>query len=178
MIDDPVRIRDASLEDAGLLGALGARTFRETFVEDFAMPYSERDIATFLPGAYGEDVIGALLADPAHRHLLAWQGARAVGFALAGPVGLPHPDVRAEDRELKRIYVVRDAQGTGAGRALFEAAMAWMHGEGARRVWLGVWSGNARAQRFYASRGFTKVGEYRFRVGETLDHEHILRRDE
>ena len=55
--------------------------------------------------------------------------------------------------------------------------MAWMHGEGARRVWLGVWSGNVRAQQLYASRGFTKVGEYRFRVGETLDHEHILRRD-
>ena len=177
MIDESVIVRDAGLEDATLLGALGTRTFRETFVEDFAMPYSERDIATFLPGAYGEDAIRALLGDPSHRHVLAWRGARAVGFALAGPARLPHPDVRADDRELKRIYVVRDAQGTGAGRALFDAAMAWMHGEGARRVWLGVWSGNARAQRFYASRRFTKVGEYRFRVGETLDHEHILRRD-
>jgi ribosomal protein S18 acetylase RimI-like enzyme len=173
--DEPVTIRDASLEDAFLLGALGERTFRETFVEDFARPYSERDIATFVSGAYGEGAIRALLIDPSHRHLLAWRGATAVGFALAGPVLLRHPDVRADDRELRRIYVLRDAQGTGAGRALFDAAMAWMHGEGARRVWLGVWSGNARAQRFYASRGFTKVGQHRFRIGETLDDDHILR---
>ena len=43
-------------------------------------------------------------------------------------------------------------------------------------IWLGVWSGNDKAQAFYAKRGFAKVGEYRFRVGETLDHEFIMRR--
>jgi ribosomal protein S18 acetylase RimI-like enzyme len=68
---------------------------------------------------------------------------------------------------------VREAQGLGAGRALLDAALEWL---GGRRIWLGVWSGNGRAQRVYEKRGFVKVGEYRFRVGETLDEELIFRR--
>jgi ribosomal protein S18 acetylase RimI-like enzyme len=43
-------------------------------------------------------------------------------------------------------------------------------------IWIGVWSENLGAQRFYARRGFEKVGEYGFPVGKTLDHEFILRR--
>jgi ribosomal protein S18 acetylase RimI-like enzyme len=43
-------------------------------------------------------------------------------------------------------------------------------------LWIGVWSENLGAQRFYARRGFQKVGEYGFHVGRTIDREFILRR--
>ena len=43
-------------------------------------------------------------------------------------------------------------------------------------IWLGVWSGNLRAQAIYAACGFVKVGEYRFPVGTWRDEELILRR--
>jgi ribosomal protein S18 acetylase RimI-like enzyme len=39
-----------------------------------------------------------------------------------------------------------------------------------------VWSENFGAQRFYGRYGFEKVGEYGFRVGNTVDHEFILKR--
>ena len=78
---------------------------------------------------------------------------------------------------MKRIYFLREAQGLGGGRLMFEAIMGWLETQGRRRVWLGVWSGNLKAQDFYFRNGFKKVGDYRFRVGETLDHEFILRRD-
>jgi ribosomal protein S18 acetylase RimI-like enzyme len=169
-------IREATLDDAPLLATLGARTFRETFVEDFAMPYSPGDVEVFLSKTYAEEALRRYLRDPAHRHYLATHEERPVGFALAGPNGLPHPASREGDGELKRIYVVRDAQALGIGRALFDATIGWLESSGPRRVWIGVWSGNERAQRFYSRRGFVKVGEYRFRVGDTLDHEFILRR--
>jgi ribosomal protein S18 acetylase RimI-like enzyme len=169
----PVTLRHATLDDAVLLSELGSRTFRETFVEDFRMPYSASDIAAFLPAAYGVEAIRKYLVDPAFHHAIAEYDGRAVGYALVGPNGLPHADARPQDGELKRIYVVRDAQGLGAGRALLGAALDWL---GARRIWLGVWSGNLRAQQVYEKRGFAKVGEYEFRVGETLDREYILRR--
>jgi diamine N-acetyltransferase len=54
--------------------------------------------------------------------------------------------------------------------------MAWLLAEGPRDIWIGVWSENYRAQRFYERHGFLKVGEYGFPVGGTLDHEFILRR--
>ena len=47
---------------------------------------------------------------------------------------------------------------------------------GPRRVWLGVWSGNTGAQRFYARRGFQIVGEHTYAVGDTIDEEYAMRR--
>jgi ribosomal protein S18 acetylase RimI-like enzyme len=169
----PLVVRSARLEDAALLSELGTRTFRETFLEDFCLPYSESDLATFLPEAYGVAAVGAYLADGACRHFIAEQDGRPVGYALVGPNRLPHGEARPGDGEVKRIYVLRHAQGLGAGRVLLDAGLAWL---GDRRTWIGVWSGNLRAQRVYERRGFVKVGEYEFRVGSTLDHEYILRR--
>jgi hypothetical protein len=43
-------------------------------------------------------------------------------------------------------------------------------------VWLGIWSGNVRAQAIYAACGFVPVGTYRFPVGSWFDDELIYRR--
>jgi ribosomal protein S18 acetylase RimI-like enzyme len=99
-----------------------------------------------------------------------------VAYAAAGPAALPHPDVRSADGELKALYVAAEAQGLGLGRALMAAALAWLEQPAARTLWLGVWSENHRAQRFYARYGFTKAGEYDFPVGTWRDREFILRR--
>jgi ribosomal protein S18 acetylase RimI-like enzyme len=42
---------------------------------------------------------------------------------------------------------------------------------------LGVYGGNARAQRFYVKQGFQVVGTRRFRVGATLHDDLIFARE-
>jgi ribosomal protein S18 acetylase RimI-like enzyme len=66
-------------------------------------------------------------------------------------------------------------QGQGLGTRLFEAALEWLE-QHYSPLYIGVWSQNHGAQRFYARYGFTKVGEYGFPVGSTVDREFILRR--
>jgi len=171
-----ITIRTATPADTSTLSRLGRETFVHTFVTELNLPYTDADLAEFLPQAYGEDVIAAYQADPRYVHLLAEMDGEAVGYALVGPNGLPHADARPEDGELKRIYLVKRAQGTGAGQALHRAAIAALHDLGHTVIWLGVWSENLRAQRFYEKDGFRKVGEYSFKVGSTLDHEFIMRR--
>ena len=55
--------------------------------------------------------------------------------------------------------------------------MEWLERDGPRTLWIGVWSENHGAQRFYTRHGFARVGEYQFPVGRVRDHEFILRRD-
>jgi RimJ/RimL family protein N-acetyltransferase len=62
------------------------------------------------------------------------------------------------------------------GGTLFAAALDWLLREGPRTLWIGVWSENLGAQRFYARHGFAKAGEYEFPVGRVRDREFILRR--
>jgi len=115
----------------------------------------------------------------AHPQCATWlleREGEAIGYALAGPCDLPHPDVTPSDGELKRIYVLRGHQGGGRGTMLLKTALDWLEKDGPRPLWIGVWSENLGAQRLYGRLGFEKVGEYRFPVGETRDREFILKR--
>ncbi|HJW45615.1 MAG TPA: GNAT family N-acetyltransferase, partial [Lysobacter sp.] len=80
------------------------------------------------------------------------------------------------DGELKRLYLLASAQGSGVGARLFDEALTWLEREGPRTLWISVWSENYGAQRFYARYGFEKAGEYDFIVGQQRDHEFMYRR--
>jgi GNAT superfamily N-acetyltransferase len=168
-----MRIRQATPADTDTLSALS----REAFVQAFGPLYPPEDLQAFLDTAYSAEKQAAAISAPGHAvFLLEDDAGVAKGYAAVGPCGLPHPDVREGDAELKRLYLLRDAQNGGWGGRLFDVALAWLLRDGPRPVWIGVWSQNFGAQRFYARRGWEKVGEYDFPVGRVLDREHILRR--
>jgi GNAT superfamily N-acetyltransferase len=167
-------IRRAGSADAETLAAIGA----ETFVETFGHLYPPDDLAVFLREAYNPARTRADLADPAKASWLVEADGAAIGYALAGPCGLPHSDITPECGELKRIYMRKSWQGGGLGVRLFAETLAWLQAEGRPTVWLGVWSENHGAQRFYERQGFAKVGEYGFAVGSIVDREYIFRRAE
>lgn len=170
-------IRRATPADAEAVARLGRDTFVETFVEDFGVPYPPQDLDHFMAHSYTGSFAAARLNDPDQAvWLVEDAGGRALAYAAAGPAGLPHPEVRPHHGELKSLYLRREAQGAGLGRALLQTALAWLERDGPRTLWIGVWSGNLRAQRLYARYGFTKAGEYDFPVGLWRDREWILRR--
>jgi GNAT superfamily N-acetyltransferase len=165
-------IRRATPADAEALAAIGASTFTETF----GHLYPPEDLAAFLAEAYGLARTATDLADPGKAAWLVEAGGQAVGYAQAGPCELPHPEVTPACGELKRFYFLKAWQNRGLGRRLFGEVMDWLLGRGPRDVWIGVWSENRGAQRFYGREGFEMAGEYGFQVGRTVDHEFILRR--
>ena len=166
-------IRRATPADAATLAELGATTFIETF----GHLYTPEDLRAFLDESHTEAAYAKVLADGSPYALwLAERESRAIGYAQAGPCGLPHADVRPEDGEIKRLYLRGDAQNGGAGRALMDAMLAWLLADGPRTLWLSVWSENYGAQRFYARYGFEFAGEYAFMVGAQRDREFMYRR--
>lgn len=155
---------------------LGRDTFHETWIEGHRMPYTPGDVATFLDTALSRQAIDAVLRDPEQAMWIVERGGEPVGYAKAGPCTLPYPDIRPDDGELKQLYLRRAFQGGALGGALLDTVLCWLDRAGPRRIWLGVWSGNLAAQRFYARRGFSKVGDHTFTVGATVDHEFAMRR--
>ncbi|WP_413123679.1 N-acetyltransferase family protein [Burkholderia orbicola] len=171
-------IRVATLAEAVPLAELKRDTFRETFLQDgFGIDYPPHDLAEYETRTYSVAAITEQLADPQRRTWVAeGDDGTLVGYAHAGPCKLPHPDVADGSGEIHQIYLRRGTQGTGAGRALFDAALAYLAATRPGPVWLGVWSGNAKAIAFYEKAGFKRVGTYDFKVGESTDLEFIYRR--
>jgi diamine N-acetyltransferase len=176
--EPPTILRRARPEDAAVLAELKLATFRETFLEGFGIPYPPGDLARFEAETYSPARISAEIADPAHATWVceAPDGA-LLAYAHAGPCKLPHPEATSASGELYQIYVRRAAQGMRLGPKLLDAALDWLRDTYPGPVWLGVWAGNDRAQAFSGARGFHKVGDYHFMVGDHRDDEYIYRRD-
>ncbi len=169
-------IRPAIEADAAALGELGRQTFIDTFVTGFGIPYPAEDLADFLDRSFSLETIRGKLAEPGAAWWVAEREGELLAFANAGPNTLPHPDGRPSHAELRRLYVSKAAQGLGLGTRLLAVALDWMEANGDGPLWIGVWSGNLKAQKLYAAHGFEKAGEYQYPVGRWLDDEFILRR--
>ena len=76
--------------------------------------------------------------------------------------------------EIKRMYVHPTTFGTGLSDILIKKIIEWMQEKGyCDNIFLGVYSDNLRAQKFYNRYGFEKIGEYGFVVGDVVDREFI-----
>lgn len=169
-------IRPARDADAEALGVLGRQTFIDTFVDGFAIPYPVDDLTAFLDASFSVDAIRSKLTEPGAAWWVADRDGELLAFANTGPNTLPHPDAKPSHAELRRLYVAKAAQGLGLGTKLLAVALDWMETHTDGPLWIGVWSGNLKAQKLYAAYGFGKAGEYQYPVGTWLDDEFILRR--
>jgi ribosomal protein S18 acetylase RimI-like enzyme len=169
-------IREAASADAESLCAFAWRVFAETFLEDLGCAYPDADIATFREEAYQPELFARWSQSHDYGVWVAEADGLYIGYAVVGPCSFGHELARPEHGELKRLYVSRDAQGRGVAPALLGSALDGLKTRKRTPVFLSVWSGNHRAQAFYAKHGFEKVAEFKFPVGETLDDEFLMRR--
>jgi GNAT superfamily N-acetyltransferase len=99
--------------------------------------------------------------DPARpRTLVAIEADTILGFATISPAR--DEDVAGQG-ELCALYVEPDCWGRGIGRALASAACSELHRLGFAKAILWVVAGNARAEQFYRSDGWTADGLHRAR---------------
>lgn len=170
-------IRAARPDDAPALTRLGREVFVHTFVEDFSIPYPPEDLSRYLDASFDPVSTAARIDDAGQAWWVAEEEGRLLGFANAGPNSLPHEDAKPTHAELRRLYLAREAQGVGLGVRFMDTVLPWMEAHTNGPLWIGVWSGNVRAQKLYARYGFRPVGGYRYPVGSWFDDEFILRRD-
>ncbi len=170
-------IRTATTDDAGALADLAAVTF------PLACPpgSSPADVAAHLAGTLSADNFRGYLADPAVAVLVLDADGELRGYSLLVDRAARDPDVArvltaTPAVELSKCYVHPEHHGLGAAAELMRASIAWAGTTGARGLWLGVNSQNARAIRFYEKSGFRRVGTKSFTLGTTVEHDFVMER--
>jgi ribosomal protein S18 acetylase RimI-like enzyme len=167
-----VSFRRATLDDATALAALGATTFTQTF----GHLYPPDDLRTFLLESHSADGWRQTLADPERAIWLAVLDDTPIGFIAVGACKLPIDNREPTAGEVQMLYVLARHHNLRLGSRLMDLGLEWLNANGKTPQYVGVWSENFGAQRFYGHYGFNKVGDYGFRVGSTVDHEFILKR--
>lgn len=168
-----VTIRRAIPTDAASLAVLGAATFTETF----GHLYPPEDLQTFLLESHSLDTWARKLADSECTVCVATLAdAMPIGFIVVGPCKLPVENREPTAGEIQQLYVLARHHNLRLGTRLMELGLASLDAQGRTPLYIGVWSENFGAQRFYGRYGFNKVGEYGFPVGSTVDREFILKR--
>jgi ribosomal protein S18 acetylase RimI-like enzyme len=142
----PPSVRPAVPDDADGIAEVHVRAWRETY-------------AHLLPASYLDGLDVRTRAEQWRRTLtdglaealpiVALDGDRIVGFALAGPARDEDPP---RPFQLYAINVAAAAHGTGAGQALFDAAV----GDSPAYLWAA--DDNPRAEAFYRRNGFARDG--------------------
>jgi len=183
-MEDRFILRRADISDIDALSQLYQKTFRETFVEDYSIPYPEKDLDDYFRSSASPECYAKAIHDPKRAVWVVEDktNGELVAFASAGPCDthdVPHPDVCSDkDGAIYRLYVQRDQQSHGFGRQLMNVILPWLEEQyPTRPIWLTAWSENFKAQRFYKHYGFNIVGEFDYPVGESKDLEFIMKRE-
>lgn len=194
-----VVFRSVTLDEAEKVCAFGKREMIRTF----AHLYDENDFSSYLKEAYqtiqyegwiksGEYVVYGAFLDPMKSSLMGENissspdktGDEVVAYVLAGPCNLPLPAdelllcATRPAGEIKRLYAHPNTFGSGIAEELMRNAMTWLRSGDLnkhRDVYLGVYSENPRAVKFYEKHNFKVCGEYQFVVGKQLDREFIMK---
>ena len=170
---DSTSIRAATAEDAAALAELGAATFTETF----GYLYPPEDLQEFLSRSHTPESWSRTLSDPSRGvFVVEHRSGRKIGFIVVGACKLPVENLEPQAGEVQQLYVYAEFHNLRLGRQLMDRGLEWLASQRRAPVYIGVWSQNHGAQRFYGRYGFSKVGEYGFPVGKTVDREFILKR--
>lgn len=161
-----IDVRVAITSDADVIARIAAATF------PLACPpgLPAADVAAFITQNLSEERFGEYLADPTRMLLLASADGEPAGYSML-IFEQPHDDdVRATITagptvELGKFFVLAEQHGRGLAGALMAAILEAAPSRGARGIWLGVSSDNARANRFYEKHGFLLRGTKSFTVG-------------
>ncbi len=163
-------LRPATPADAPALAKLGA----DTFVAAFGHLYRPEDLAAFLAEVHNEAAVGEEIAGDECTHRLVEVDGSLVAFCkLRYPTKFGEYTNAADPIELGQLYALPGYTGSGIGAQLMDWALGHARDNGHDAVLLSVYAENFGAQRFYQRRGFGKIADITFRVGDHIDPEHL-----
>jgi diamine N-acetyltransferase len=168
-----IRFRPCESGDLDTLRTIAYRTYDEAFRH----MNTPADMDAYMESAFTRARLDEELRNPLSAFFFLYSDGALAGYMklnegeaqsdLRGPAGM----------EIERIYVLRDFQGLGLGRAMVEKALEIALKKKKTFLWLGVWQKNENAIAFYERMGFRKAGTHPFVMGTDRQTDWIMRRE-
>ena len=153
-----------------------AKLAKKTFVDAFGHLYKPENLLHHLLQKFSAAFFVEAL-ESGNSILMLKDAGQLIGYAQVGHLSLPvKPPIPRGAQEIHRVYIDKEFQGRGLGKALMLHILSLPRIATAATVYLGVWEENIRAQHLYTLYGFASVGKYLYQVGDQFDREIIMAR--
>lgn len=175
---DTVVYRKPTELDIESVAAFAKQSFRDTFFESAG--YNEAEFQDFINKEYSTETLSEWIHDSEkYGFYMASSKGECVGFTLVGgPSKLPTDENDyTTSSEVYKLYVAQECKGKGVAHILMEMGLKFIKESRSYTgdLFIGVWSENICAQKFYGKYQAVKIAEYLYPVGETNDEEYIMR---
>jgi ribosomal protein S18 acetylase RimI-like enzyme len=173
MAETRIRFRTCEPSDLDALRTIAYRTFDDAFRHMNAAA----NIDAYLDSAFAKARLEEELRTPGSTFLFLYNERTLAGYMKLNEGRAQTHGADPDALEIERIYVLRDFQGLGMGRALIEKADEIARKKKKKFLWLGVWEKNENAIAFYKRMGFRKTGTHPFIMGRDHQTDHLMRRE-
>ena len=167
-----MNIRKCSIEDTDLIISTG----KETYFDTFQKMNSRETMAKYLEEAFEKTKIINEIENPdSHFYIVSIKNETAaylkINYAPA------QTDINDPDSlEIERIYVRKFFKGRGIGKELINFSIDKAKETNCSYTWLGVWEKNEAAIAFYKKRGFSVFATHKFKMGDELQSDLLLKK--
>lgn len=155
-------VKKCSLESASALQKISVETFTETFKDH----NSPEHLNAYLEKAYNLDALKQELANPSSHFFFVYWDQEIAGYLKVNMDEAQTEAMGSGSLEVERIYVKKQFQKHGLGKALLNKAFEIALDEKKQAIWLGVWEDNTNAIAFYQKKGFVQTGSHSFFMGD------------
>jgi ribosomal protein S18 acetylase RimI-like enzyme len=162
-----IEIRTVTIKDLDQLVQISISTFYETFSQE----NTEENIQKFIEESYSAEKILTELNNPNSQFYFVSYRKKIVGYLKINQLDAQTEKIGSEALEIERIYIKKNYQRLGIGQKLIQFTIDHARINSKYLIWLGVWSQNYSAIKFYKKLGFIEFGQHIFTLGndEQLD---------
>lgn len=146
----------------------------ETFSSTYSSLNSQENMKLYVSESLSDFQLMAEIRSSSSEFYLAYKDSCLIGYCK-----LNFPDKRKKpidnnSMEIERIYLLEKYHGNGYGKDLFESIIEIARARNIDRIWLGVWSKNTVAIKFYKKLGFIKFDQHLFKLGKDEQLDYLL----
>lgn len=138
---------------------------KETFHETFSAENTEEDMRCYLDATFSIEKLSEGLSNENSEFYFAKFQNSILGY-LKLNFGKSQTQLQDENAmQIERLYISKEFQSKKIGKLLLDKAILIAKNRNKNYVWLGVWSQNLRAIKFYEKNGFTAFDTVVFKLG-------------
>lgn len=165
-----IRITQCGIENINALQAISRQTFFETFKES----NTEHDMNDYLDHAYSIDQLTDEISNNNSKFFFLTNKDELAGYLKINVEDAQTENYSNDFMEIQRIYIKQSFQKQGFGEKLLNKAFSTAKQMNKKQIWLGVWSENEQARKFYMKQGFVDYAEHEFTLGTSKQTDIIM----